>query len=170
MDEFYLIVALLLAGMVLMLLEILTPSFGLLILLGAASFVGAVVAGFARGSTTGTVLLVAVAVFVPVYLWVLVKFLPGSPLGRRMFLSGRVKGTSQATPQASLYQSMVGCEGVSESLLRPGGTVRIDGKRFSASAEHGSIPPRTAVRVIRAADTYLVVRPLEGEDAGGGAA
>ena len=153
-----LIVGLILAGIVLLLLEVLTPSLGLLGTLAVASLVGAVYFAFTINPVVGWVLLCLLAVTMPIYLVLLVRWLPHSPLGKHVFL-GRIKvSRGEGTPEADTYQGLVGKSGVAETQLGPSGAVRVEHQRIIALAESGVIEKGEAVTVIKATGTNVIVR------------
>ena len=160
-----LIVLLVLAGMVLFLLEVITPMFGLLAGLGVAALAAAVWQGFAAvHATFGWLLLLALIALMPVYVVWLVKWLPHSPVGRRLFLRKNVRvEPGEGTPEADENRALVGKTGVAETMLRPSGAVRIDGQRVIALSESGTIAKGSKVTVIRAPGTNIIVRPAETE-------
>jgi len=155
------IIALIFAALVLLLLEILTPSFGVLAAMAIAALAAAVYFGFTIHSTLGVVMILAMLVGIPVYLVYLVKVLPKTPLGRRLFLRNRKASPGEGTPEAVHLLALVGKTGTAETLLRPSGSVRIDGQRVDAIAESGMIEKDTPVKVIRARGTDVIVRVAE---------
>ena len=157
-----LIVALILAGMVLFLLEILTPMFGLLAAMALGALAVAVWRAFVVHPVFGWTLTIILLVLIPVYLVLLVKWLPRTRLGRNVFL--RLKGQApggEGTPEAEKYAALVGRSGVAETVLRPSGTVRIDRQRLIALSESGVIRKGRTVKVISAAATNIIVREVE---------
>jgi membrane-bound serine protease (ClpP class) len=104
---------------------------------------------------------IAVVFVIPAYMVLLVKLLPRSPLGRRIFLGRAPKAEAEATPEADRHESLVGQEGVAETTLRPSGAIRIGGRRVIATAETGLIEQGAAVRVVRAVGMNVVVRRAE---------
>jgi len=162
MGDGFLIPVLIVAGLVLFLLEILTPSFGVLGAMALAAMGVAVWRAFVLHSVFGWALAIGLIVLIPVYLVFLVKWLPRTSLGRSVFL--RTKGESrrgEGTPEAEKYAALVGRTGVAETVLRPSGTVRIDRQRLIAVSESGVIQKGRRVKVISAAGTNLVVRETE---------
>jgi len=156
-----LIVVLILAAMVLFVLEIVTPLFGLLGALALGAMAGAVWQAFGIHPVFGWTLAVILLVLTPVYLVLLVKWLPRTSLGRSVFL--RVRGESrsgQGTPEAQKYAALVGRTGMAETILRPSGTVRIDRQRLIALSESGVIQKGRRVKVISAAGTNIIVREV----------
>ena len=156
--EVALILVLIFAALVLFLLEILTPSFGLLGAMGTIALVVAAWKGFALSTAVGWIMVIAMVCLVPAYLVLLVKWLPATPLGKRVFLRKARRGEGDGTPQAEKYQSLVGRTGVAETQLRPSGAVRIDHDRVIAVAESGLIEKGCSVTVIKSTGTNVVVR------------
>jgi membrane-bound ClpP family serine protease len=158
-----LIVLLILAGMVLILFELLTPTFGPLAAMGLAALVAAVWIGFRLSTTTGVALLLAEVVLVPAYVVFLVRALPRLPGAKKLFLEKVPSLTATGTPDAQAMELLVGKTGTAETQLRPSGAVRVEGRRFVAVAESGIIQKGTAVKVISASGMNLVVRATEDE-------
>jgi len=161
MDPLPMVLLLLGAAMVLAFAEILTPSFGLLSLAAIAAIFGAIYMAFEYAAWLGFVLIPAVIVGAVCYLSFVVRILPKTPLGKRMFLSKAPDATGQGTPDADTYDEMIGKTGTAVTLLRPGGMVRIDNKRIPAHAETGIIEKGTAIIVVGADSMNLIVRKGE---------
>lgn len=163
-DTIAIIAALVVAALVLFALEIVTPTFGVLAGLGIATLGGALWMAFSQSTTAGFLLLFALMVIVPVYLSVLIKFLPKSPFGRRLFLADVDDSTGAGTPEAPAFKSLVGKTGRTETPLRPTGAIRIDSRRVIGSAESGMIAQGADVKVVRAVGTNVIVRPIRAAD------
>lgn len=158
MTTIALIVLCMLAGMVLVLFELLTPTFGPLAALGLAAFAGAIWLSFTVSTATGWTVLAVVIVGLPPYVWLLVRALPNLPGGKALFLKQIPKSTAQAAPDADEHKAMIGKTGTAETMLRPAGAVRIDGKRVNAQAESGVIDAGETVKVIAADMANVIVR------------
>ena len=152
-----LIVALLIAAMIFFFLEIITPTFGVLAVMGLAALGGAIWMGFTVSQALGIAMIVVSIFLVPAYCVVVVKLLPRSPLGKRLFLGKAGDASGAATPEAPEHERLVGRTGVAETPLRPTGAVRIGGKRVIASAESGMIEKGATVKVIKSADMNVIV-------------
>ncbi len=166
-DTGWFITALVAGALVMFLLEIVTPTFGVLAGLGICALGGAVYLCFTVSEAHGMVALVGTVVLVPTYLVLLVKVLPRSPLGRRLFLAKPPTGRAEGTPEAESNRSLLDREGTVETPLRPTGAVRIEGRRVIATAESGWVPRGSTVRVIRAVGSNVTVRQVkspEGRD------
>ncbi|MCP4379056.1 MAG: hypothetical protein GY794_23140 [bacterium] len=149
------------AAMVLAFLEILTPSFGVLAAGAVATLIAAIWMSFAQATWLGYVMILASFVGGIAYVAILVKLLPKTPIGKRMFLSKAPDATGQGTPEAGTYDEMIGKTGTTASLLRPGGMVQIDSKRLPAHAETGMIEKDVPVVVVGADSMNVIVRKAE---------
>jgi len=157
------IIVLAAAGLVFLVLDLITPTFGILVGLGVVALGAAVWFCFTLSTELGLAAVVLLVIVIPAYLVLMVKLLPKSPLGRRLFLGSAPEATGTGTPEADKHESLVGREGVAETTLRPSGAIRIDGRRVIATAESGMIEQGQTVRVVRAAGSNVVVRPSQQE-------
>ena len=156
------IILLVLAAMAFILAEILTPFFGLMATLALLAGAAAVYLCFGVSSAAGLAGLVLLAIGLPVYAVVLVKLLPRTPLGRRVLLTPESRPPGEATPTAGRLAALVGKQGVAETVLRPAGMIRIDGRRIEAQAESQHIQAGARIRVVRAEGNFVVVRTVDG--------
>ena len=160
MDIVLLVAALVLAALILTMLEILTPSFGILGGLAVVAAASAVVVAWSESSLAGLALLIALIVAAPLYLVFLVRWLPRTPMGQRLFLKNRTAEAGEGTPEADLLEHMIGKTGTAETTLRPSGAVRVDGRRVVALSETGIINKGQAVKVIKAAGVNIIVQAI----------
>lgn len=151
------IAACLLAAAVCLLLEICTPSFGVLAGLGVAAMAGAAVFGFRINMFVGMGVILGCLVLTPFFLYLLVKLLPNTPLGKKMFLQAAPDATNTAAPESAVLATLVGKTGTAETLLRPSGVVKIEGRRYDARAEHDMIEKGEKIKVLHAGGTDVVV-------------
>ena len=165
MDIVLLVAALILAALILTMLEILTPSFGILGGLAVVAAAAAIVVAWHESSLAGLALLIALIVAAPLYLVFLVKWLPRTPMGRKLFLKNRIADPGEGTPEADVLEDMIGKIGTTETMLRPSGAVRVDGRRVVALAEAGTIDKGQPVKVIRSEGVNLVVRAATEDEA-----
>jgi len=157
---------------VLFVIELFVPSGGLISVVGGVALVGSVAAFFTYDTTWGFAsagLYLVISPFVAVMLF---KFWTHSKVGRRLVLGGEEEDWD-ADPESAAARSeearrkrlaeltaLVGVEGVTETALRPVGTVRIDGRRIDALAESGVIEPGSPVVVVAAYDNQVKVREV----------
>ena len=98
---------------------------------------------------------------------VLVRFLPRGWFWDRLVLATSVGGATPdqvATPTGAVVASgLVGRHGVTATALYPSGQVEIDGVRYEARVEVGSVERGTPVVVRAQREFGLVVEPAEGQ-------
>ncbi|MGB2824119.1 MAG: NfeD family protein [Phycisphaerae bacterium] len=156
-----LVIVLVIATMVLIVAEICTPMFGLLAVLALACAGGAIYFCYTLNDALGLAALIAVIIGLPVYSVAAVKIIPRTSLGRTLFLKRDSVQPGEGTPEADELKQYVGRQTTTETVLRPSGTIRVDGRRIVAQAESGMIGKGRSVRVIEAAGTHVVVREIE---------
>src|SRR4051794_1818632 len=79
-------ILLLVLGLVFLVLEFVIPSGGALGVLCALSFLAAIVVGFIAGPWTGTTMLLAVCLIVPLSVGAAVRWWPDTPIGKLMLV------------------------------------------------------------------------------------
>ena len=153
-----LIIALMVAGIVLLPLELVVVSFGLLTILSVVMFAIAIWLGFTISMALGVGLIVAAAVGTPAFFFIFVRVLRNTRWGKGVFLMRALEKPGAATPEKELQQTLIGRYAVAETQLRPSGAIRIEGKRLIARAEGGIIQAGQRVKVIAADGMDVVVR------------
>lgn len=140
--------------------EILFPSFGALAVLATASIVGSVAVAFVLSTTTGMWFLAAVAVLVPATILIGFKVFPKTPMGKALINPGL---SFDAQKSYDLRDTaLVGKEGVAESMLRPAGVARLDGRRVDVITRGEMIQAGERVHVLEVEGNRVVVaRPEE---------
>jgi membrane-bound serine protease (ClpP class) len=149
---------LLLAGFVLVFLELTIPSFGMIGLASAGCFGVALVLAFSHSLAAGFVFVGLLCVGVPLVLWIWVRVFPKTAIGRRMILQGPGPGTT-TVPDARA--ELLGAEGVVHSTLRPSGIALFDGQRVDVVTEGKMVQAGTPVRVIEVSGNRVVVRTID---------
>ena len=160
-ETIILIVILILAALALIVVEICTPTFGLLSVVAVGLVAWAVYLCYGLNRVAGIATTVAVVLLLPVFIVLAVKILPKTPLGGKLALRREPVAPGEATPDADQLKSLVGRETTAETPLRPSGMIRIEGRRIAAHAESGLIPKGTPVKVIGAAGNHVIVRKAE---------
>lgn len=138
------IIGLMVLGFMLVGMEIfIIPGFGITGILGVLSLgAGTVLAWRDFGPAWGVLLMCASVALSVVGVWVLLK----TKAGKRLVLQDAV---SAKVHRDEDLQSLVGRRGRVVTMLRPSGTVEIDGERLQVVAEHGElIDVGTLVEVI----------------------
>ena len=153
-------IILLLAGIILVLLETLLPSGGILGVLATASLIGAVILGFSQSPATGWVVLLAVLICVPILVLLGLKALPKTPFGRKMILAEpqHDKGArGKAGVDDENFEFLKGKNGITVTALRPSGIAEIDGKRFSVVSEGEMIEPSVEIFVKEVEGNSIII-------------
>ena len=153
------ITALIISGMVLIVLELLIPTFGLVAVAALFAFGMAVYTAFGVSATVGWIVVAVVAIGMPAYTVWLVRVLPNSRLGRRVFLPDEQNRTlGDSLPDVPTLSEYIGKSGTADSLLRPSGAVRVEGKRLYAMAQSGIIAKGSEIEVVGVHGSDLIVR------------
>ena len=161
MEPVWIIVLLLAASLVVLFLEILTPTFGLLAVVGAGGLIAAAWVAFTQSTAAGFAVSAGILIGVPIYLTALVKILPKTRFGQKLFLASTEVGKAEGIPEAEFYEKLIDSVGVAETPLRPAGAVRAGGRRIDAMAEGGLIERGEKVRIIRVSGSSCIVRKVE---------
>ncbi|RXZ77166.1 nodulation protein NfeD [Paenibacillaceae bacterium] len=151
-------VAIFVIGIGLLIVELFVPSFGILGVLGIASLVGGVVlAAHDRGdalASLGTASLIALVIVI-IFAWIFKK----RGVWNRFILSERLTKEEGFTPAASkdvlLFQ-----EGVTQTPLRPSGTVVIGDERVDVVTSGEFVDSGRKVKVIKVEGTRVVVKEI----------
>lgn len=143
------------AGLLLIIAEILIPSFGVLGGASALCLVAAVVLGYQVDSTVGTGFLIAAIVLVPAMILLGLKILPRGPFAKHLVAPGPSFEDGRVVDPRAV--GLEGHEGVVESPLRPSGTARIDGRRIDVVSRGEMIEVGARVRVLEVKGNRVVV-------------
>jgi membrane-bound ClpP family serine protease len=154
---------LLLIGLGLVMVEIFVPSGGILGFLSFTSILAAIILAFYHsGPLLGVAFLVVACLAVPVALGVAFRFLPQTPIGRRLLPT--IPTTEEVMPdsdQRRRLRELVGRVGRAKSKMRLSGSVLVDGHTIDAVSDGMPIEPDQAVRVIEVRGNLVVVRPVD---------
>ncbi len=157
-------------ALLLLLLEFIVPSGGLIGALCAIAIAGSVFSFFKYDTMWGYVALALYAIFGPVLIIFMFKFWLHSPMAKWMILGGieqneNESGDAAMSPDQARSERMaelnelIGLRGVTITSLRPVGKVRIEGRRIDAMAETGVIEADTPIVVVDVYDNQIKVRP-----------
>jgi membrane-bound serine protease (ClpP class) len=156
-------VGLLVLGLLLIVAEVLFPSFGLLAVLSTGAFVSSIWLAFKAGWLIGLAFVVVSLILVPALLYVGFKYLlPHSFAGPQIILSQVVSDQGESSGTDRELKRFLGAEGVTRSYLRPAGVADIAGERVDVVTEGGMVRQGMRVRVINVEGNRVVVRPVAG--------
>jgi membrane-bound ClpP family serine protease len=148
----------LVAGLVLLIVEVFIPSGGLIGLLAIGLLVIAVWRAFLVSSTAGVRMLIALLGLLPATLALAVYLWPRTPMAKRAFLRPPTAEELEPEHRGTRLDLLVGQFGRAVTPLRPSGLVNFDGRRLDGLSEEGLIPAGALVRAVAARGGQLVVR------------
>jgi membrane-bound serine protease (ClpP class) len=141
--------------------ELFLPSHGLLGLFSGLFAVGGVVALFKASPTLGAISALSLIIIAPVTLYYAIKYYPSSPVGKRVILQAPTSEAAAAhAEQARQMQELVGKRGTAITLLRPAGTVEIDGRPIDSVSEGEIIDPGTKIEIVQVTGMRVVVKAV----------
>lgn len=154
MDPVTVIFVLLTGAVVLIALEFLLPTHGMLGVAAAAAACGAVVAAFDVDRRLGIGLFAALVVSAPVLATLMLAIYERSPVGRRTMLR-------HVTPAPAHERILPGDVGRTRTVLRPMGEADFGPVVVQVTSHLGTpIPPNTPVRVVDYHDGIARVEPI----------
>jgi len=148
-----LLLALLIAGVALLLAEVFLPGM-VAGVLGVVCLLGAAVVGFAEFSPKiGSLILMAelLAGTILTILWM--RYFPKTPFGKKYILD-----PSTASHAPNQVEQWMGCDGVALTDLRPAGSARLDGEKVDVITTGEHLEAGTRVRVVRIDGPSIFVR------------
>ena len=145
-----------LAGLLLVVAEVLFPSLGVFGTAAAVCLVGADWLAYPESQTFMWILIASQLILVPVLVRVSFIVLPKLPFGRGMILEAPPPSPNSGVEESS---HLVGHIGVALSDLRPAGTASFGDERRSVVSEMGLIESGTSVIVVAVEGYRIVVRP-----------
>ena len=163
MDPLVWSIVLLVAGLLLVMLEVFVPSGGVIGFLSAAAILAAVITAFYnRGFETGLMFLLVTALAVPVVLAAAFRYWPQTPIGRRILLGVPTEEeVLPDTPQLRMLRTLVGKIGTAKSLMLPSGAVTVEGVTVDAVSDGEPIEAGQRVRVTQVHGNRVVVCPTD---------
>ena len=150
--------AVFLAGVLLIIVEILLPTVGLLAGLGIAAMLYSIV--LALGGDIGALAALGIALLISIAAFMLiVSRLPSSRLWNKVVLHSSAR-TEHGFVSAEERPELVGKVGEVMTELRPSGTARIDGRPVDVISEGAFIQKGTQVVVLSVSGSRVVVRQV----------
>lgn len=159
------------AAILFFMLELFVPSGGIFAVLCGTCTIASVVSMFLFNPILGLLLLICYVIVGPFAIYWGIRVWEHSTVGRKLILDAELDSAipneaasrDQAGPvsEETPLSAFIGCEGVADSQLRPGGFVKISGRRVDAIAEGDLIEPGQRIRVVDAYDNQLKVRHID---------
>lgn len=153
-------ICLLLLSIVLLCLELLIPSAGLLSAAAVISATGWIVAAFVYGGTnTGALAMAVTAVLCPVVFVIATRYWPKSYLGRAVLIGDAAHDHQRISAWTEERTRLIGRHGHTVSPMRPSGAIEVDGRQYDAVTEGMPLSARVEITVISLTGNSLVVTP-----------
>lgn len=154
--------ALLIIGFIAIFIELFVPAAGAIGALGILCLIVSTILTYRyHGTKVGILFLAAVIVGTPFFLWGSFKIFPKTFMGKRVILSNVQKVEEGFTTfTGEMYEGLMGKEGLTITVLRPSGIIKIDGKKYSVVTSGELIEANEMVRVIKVEGSRVVVRKV----------
>ncbi|MBT9156423.1 MAG: hypothetical protein DDT37_01408 [Firmicutes bacterium] len=153
------VIVIFVAGLILLAIEALVPSFGIIGLSGTAAVFTAVTWSALDTGQGIRMVLVALGVAVVLFLFGRRLIRHSSVWSQIVLKYAETKDRGYIAP--SDEASLVGCIGVALTTLRPAGIAEIEGKRMDVVSDGAFIAQGVPVVVVKAEGTRIVVRPKD---------
>ena len=147
-------------GLLLIMAEVLIPSFGMLGGLAAIALIGSVIMAYQESSDLGQNFLIAEAILVHTMIMLGLKLLPKSPFTKFLVADGFTFEDGAAIDERD--KQLMGKRGVVEAPLRPAGTARIEGRRVDVVTRGDMIESGAWVEVIGLSGNRVEVVACDG--------
>lgn len=152
-------ILLFLGGIVLIIVELFVPGTGLFGISGLIAILASIFLVLGGNTQAFTMMTISLAVAIGLFL-LIARRLPTSKLWAHLVLKD-AETTQAGYVSGNDYQAYLHKTGITETSLRPAGTVMIDGMRLDVVSEGLYIKPGTQVMVVAVQGSRIVVRPLE---------
>ena len=152
-------IALFIGGVIFIIIEILTPTIGLLAGIGVVAILYSLI--LAMGGDINAIYMMAISLVISIVIFaVILKKLPSSRLWKKLILTN-TSSTEQGYVSSMDYSKYLNKEGVVLSELRPSGSVEIDGVPVDVVSEGKFISKGEKVRVVKIEGVRIIVRRTE---------
>jgi membrane-bound serine protease (ClpP class) len=154
---------LIVAGLLMLIAELLFPSGVLLVLSMSTLLVGVAMTFLAHEDpTVGVLTMLGVFVAVPSLVALMLRYVPRTRLGKQLFLTGPEEDATVASMPVNLeLEQLRGRFGRAISALRPGGVCEFDGRRVDTITEGMMVEPGHWVRCIDVKGAKVIVRAVD---------
>jgi len=138
--------------------EVFVPSFGLITICALSCLAGGVAIFFKHSPAAGWVGVIIAVIMIPSVLVFAYKIFPKTSFGKSVSLDMPKKQKGEGISDIDEISGMLGCKGVTTTVLRPVGMCDFAGKRLECVAESGYVDKGITVEVIKIEGTQLTVR------------
>lgn len=147
-----------LVGILVIIVEVVVPTGGILAILSTGLIGGSLYLVFSKASSaTGYIFIVADLIVIPMSIFFGFKLLAKSPAALKKSLS-KEEGVQSQSPELEMY---LGMEGIATTDLRPSGVAVIDGKRLDVVSRGEYLERSSNVVVIAVTGNQIIVSKKE---------
>ncbi|MCE5284739.1 MAG: nodulation protein NfeD, partial [Pelosinus sp.] len=152
-------IMLFLAGILLLIMELFIPGFGLWGISGMGCIIGSFF--LALGGNTAALSSMAVSLIMAIMVFlVILKYLPTSRLWHKLILKDQQTAQAGFTSSHN-YESYLGKSGVALTLLRPSGLAEFDGQQLDVVSEGKYLEAGTKIKVVKVAGSRIIVKAVK---------
>lgn len=146
-------------GIIIIGIEMIVPSGGVLGLLSALAILAAIALAFMSSVKFGLFMTILVALLMPAIFVLAVKYWPETPIGRLIMIQPP-KGDDllSETESRRNLKALIGRRGTARCAMLPGGVVEVDGVGYDAVSDGTAIDEGQPIRVVGAKLNYLEIR------------
>ena len=152
-------IALMILAFALVAAELFVPSHGILAVIAFLVAAASVVLAYQVMPALGIAFTMLLLIATPVVFYWAIRIYPSTPMGQRVLLQ-QPNPAPAFQDAAARIEELLGKQGVALTLLRPAGSVEIEGNRIEALSESDMIASGTPVEVIRTSGLKVIVKPL----------
>ena len=156
----------LVVGLVMLVIELFTPGFGVAGTTGLIGLIAAIVMQFIWGNARVATYLLAIVLLLIILLlvWFVRSFQRGKLSRSFLVLNDSIDGAS--TPDVARAKAeLIGKAGITITPLRPAGIAQIDGARYDVMSAGAFIEKDRMIEVVNAEGMHILVRPLVADKA-----
>lgn len=152
-------IAIFIVGVIFIIIEILTPTVGLLAGIGVVAIFYSLI--LAMGGDINAIYMMAISLVIAIIIFaIIIKRLPSSKLWKKIILTN-TSSTEQGYVSSVDYSQYLNKEGIVLTELRPSGSVEIDGVPVDVVSEGKFISKGEKVRVVKIEGMRIIVRKVE---------
>jgi membrane-bound ClpP family serine protease len=147
-------------GLLLIVVEVMFVSFGVVALLAGVALLSAVFVAFQQSVAFGVTMVVTESIAAPVVLGLAMRLLPKTRFGKQLILAGPDAAAAVGAAGGAVdpdRQALLRRHGVAVSPLRPSGFARIDGRRVDVTTRGEMLDADCPVVVIEVTQNRVVV-------------
>ena len=152
-------ILLLVAALACVAMELFLPSHGVLALCAALLALGSIIMGYRAYPAAGILIGAVIVICAPIVFFYAIKLYPSTPMGKRVMLKTPPASVRDPFAQESArLGQLVGQRAVAATMLRPAGTIEVNGERIDAVSEAEVIVAGTAVEILRVNGLKVIVK------------